>query len=405
MVTGSLRIGFVVALALVAGSAAAQLRPQYRYPEIARDDTSRAAIQLGDSPLYAAPMISAAIGQDSNVTNASSGERDTTYQLYGADLILDARSNRSVFVWDLSVARGIYNDSRNDNYTDSGSRMGYDIAFDTRNFVHLGWDYIRGHEGRGTTDRGLSLYPDKFFFNGVGGTYSYGATGAQGRIELYGSRGEKRYLNNPESTFASNRNLKEFGGVFYWRVAPKTYALVEGRGDGIHYLDTTSGLSSHETRLYIGATWEATAATTGTIKLGQLQKRFDQSGQKFQEFAYEAQIDWAPRPYSNFSFFAVRTPTESTGLGDFILSDIASAVWTHQWNSRFMTTAAVRYQRDRYQGFDRDDDTTTLGLKAYYKFRRWVTFGASYLYVTRDSSVSNFNFDRNIWLLSADLSL
>ena len=136
-----------------------------------------------------------------------------------------------------------------------------------------------------------------------------------------------------------------------------------------------------------------------------MQKRFDTSGQKFEEFAYEAQIDWSPRPYSSFSIFALRTPTESTGLGEFILSDIASFVWNHQWNSRFSTSAAIRYQRDRYQGFDRDDDTTTLGLKAYYKFRRWVTFGASWLHVNRDSSVNNFGYDRNIWLLSADLSL
>ncbi len=116
-------------------------------------------------------------------------------------------------------------------------------------------------------------------------------------------------------------------------------------------------------------------------------------------------IAWAPRTYSKFDFYATRTTTESTGLGDFLLSDIAGVSWNHSWTTYLYTTIDARYQKDRYEGADRSDKTYALGFRAGYRFRRWLTLGAEYTYTQRDSNTNFFDYDRNIILLTATASL
>ncbi len=56
---------------------------------------------------------------------------------------------------------------------------------------------------------------------------------------------------------------------------PKTSLLLEARHTELDYKYTASQLDSEELRYYIGATWDATAATSGTIKVGPVEKKFD----------------------------------------------------------------------------------------------------------------------------------
>src|SRR5690348_1342185 len=98
MVKKQIASGLGLALALFAGTAAAQLRPQYQFPEVVRDPSGPAAVQLGSSPLYMTPTASVQAGHDSNVTLAKEGSRESPVQIWGANAVLDAQSNRSVYL-------------------------------------------------------------------------------------------------------------------------------------------------------------------------------------------------------------------------------------------------------------------------------------------------------------------
>jgi len=393
------------AMTAIALPAAAQLRPQYRFPEIARAPSGAAAVQLGNLPVYATPTASIAYGHDSNVTNSQANQLDSPYANYNVDVVLDAQSTRSVYLGELYGTHGTYSDSSQDDFTDWGTRNGYDIAFTTRNFLHLNLDYIQGHEGRGTTDRPDQGSPDIFRLGRIGGLYAYGAPGAKGRVEVYGDHYERRYQNNRDSTQFSDRNTDNYGAVFYWRAMPKTYALFEYRETDIRYQQEGPHLSGKEHRYFVGATWDATAATSGTIKIGEFEKTFDSGRPSVRDPAWEASLDWSPRSYTNFSFYTIRTPVESTGVGDFIVTDTSGVVWNHQWSGIWSSSVGLGYQHARYEGADRNDNTFLSDLKVTYKFRRWLTFGGEYLYSKRDSSVQNLDYNRNIWLLSAIFSL
>ena len=400
----------VVALALMGAAApavaqTAYVRPAYQFPT-APTGPGPASVQVPNTPLYVTPYIGFAAGYDDNLFLTNGFEKSSPLYITSPGFKVDARSASGVFQFSYDAQLGRYSDSSADNYNDQQVRGQFDTAFDRRNFLRVGLDYVRGHDPRGSTDRPFGSEPDHYELTTPYATYAFGAPGAQGRIELYASEAQRRYLNNREITVESDRDNTEYGAAFFWRALPRTSALFEVRRTNIDYKSSSSLFSGDETRYYVGVTWEATAQTTGTIKIGRLERDFDNNTfPSFSGPSYEALITWLPRTYSRFDFFAARLTNESTGLGSFILTSVAGATWTHDWNSRVTTGLNLRYQKDEYQDFDRNDDTSALGLKVGYKFRRWLTLGAEYTYTHRNSNIPQFEYDKNLYFLTATLSM
>lgn len=408
MANKKLRIAVVTGVLTAAAVAHAQnvyVRPAYQFPAAPVTSSGPASMQMGDTPLYFTPYIGLAAGHDDNLFLSDTNQKSSSLYVVAPGLKLDARDANKVLQVSYQAQIGRYAQSEDDNYVDQFTRASYDMAFDRRNFLRLGVDYTRGHDPRGSTDRPIEGNPDKYRLSTPYINYAFGAPGAAGRLEAYYSDSVKRYLNNRSVTFSSDRNTNEYGGVFYWRVMPRTYVLAEARDTRIGYLNTASQLSGNEQRYYGGVSWEATAATTGTIKVGSLRKRFNSDLPSYSGTSWEALITWLPRTYSKFDFYAARFPTESTGLGSFILSTVTGVTWAHSWSSVLTTGVDLRYQKDDYQNFDRTDDTKALGLRVGYKFRRWLTLGAEYTYTKRDSNTQIYEYDKNLYLLTATASM
>jgi len=391
-------VGFAMGM-LVALSAQAQVRPAYEYP----DASLSSPHQLGNSPFFGRAYVGAGFGYDDNVLLTPDNKRSSNFWTLSPGATIDAHGPSTVFVAKYQAQIGRYSDSSQDDYEDQTLGAVLDWRLDRRNFLRLGLDAARAHEPRGSTDRPRSDEPDKYRLVVPGVTYSFGAPGAQGRIDLYASEAQRRYLNNEAFTKVSDRDTTEFGGAFYWRVAPKTYALFEARHTDISY-KIKSPSDSTENRLYAGVTWNATAATTGTLKVGRLERKLD-SGPSEADTSWEGLVTWLPRTYSRFDFYTSRQTNEPTGQGLYILSSVVGVLWTHNWNSVFTTGVNLRYQKDQYRGFDRHDENTLLGLKAGYKFRRWLTLGAEYTRSERDSTQPISNYDKNFYLLTATASM
>ena len=405
MTNHKLAISLATVAALAGASAQAQIRPTYQFPSGATSGTP--STQVGSTPIFFTPYLGVAVGHDDNVLLTRDNQRSSTYYNVSPGLKFDARDATKVFQLNAQTQIGRYVDSKEDNYVDHTVDAQFDAAFDRRNFLRLGLQYLRGHDPRNSTDRGIGPTPDKFRLTSPSATYAFGAPGAAGRIELYYTGTDRRYLNNRATTAAFDRTGQELGGAFYARLAPKTYFVVEARSNDFSYRQTGSLLNSDERRYFGGISWEATAATTGTIKVGRLEKRFDSNLPSFSSTAWEALVTWAPLTYSRFDFYAGRTTNEVTavGVGNFIVSDTAGVTWTHSWNSVLSTAVLARYQKDEYQGFERNDDVKSIGFKVGYRFRRWLTLGAEYTHTQRDSDRSLFEYDKNFYLLTATASM
>jgi hypothetical protein len=404
----NLRTAIAAALMMAAGASYAQttiVRGAYQFPAAPSSSSGPASVQLGDSPVYMTPYLGFAVGRDDNLFLSNGNEKASTVYITSPGFKLDARQGATVFQASYQGQVGRYSQSEDDDYVDHLVHGQFDAAFDRRNFLRLGVDYVRSHDPRGSTDRILSGHPDRYEQASPFATYALGAPGAEGRLEIYGSTLDKRYLNNRQTTAAGDRTNQEFGGAFYWRVMPKTYVLAEARQTQIHYKLPGSPLSADETRYYGGVTWEATAATTGTIKVGRLQRQFKSDEPKFSGTSWEALVTWTPLSYSKFDLYASRQSNESSGLGTFILSSLAGVTWTHAWSSVLTTGLDARYQKDEYQEFNRTDETKALGMKVGYRFRRWLTLGAEYTRTQRDSNTNRFEYDKNLYFLTATASM
>jgi hypothetical protein len=396
-------------LAWIYGAAAQQIpipiRPAYTYPVAPAAATSAVSVRVGDSPLFFTPYIGLAGGHDDNVLFTSANEKSSYLYLVSPGLRFDARDASRVFSLSYQGQYGVYTSSRDDDYEDHNVLASFDAIMAPRLYGRFDLLFQHGHDPRGLTDRPTQEHPDKYDFTRPGLTVAYGTPGARGRVEGYYSYGRKQYLNNRDVTAGSDRDIPEYGAAFYFRVMPATSLLAEVRRTDQRYWLSSSPLSSTEERYYAGVTWEATAATTGTIKVGTFRKNFESDLPDYSGTSWEGLITWLPRSYSRFDFYTARFPTESTGLGTFILSDATGVMWTHNWTSYISTGVNARYQRDKYQGFDRTDDVASIGLRVGYKFRRWLTLGGEYIYSKRDSNIDSFDYTKNLFLLTATASM
>lgn len=213
-------------------------------------------------------------------------------------------------------------------------------------------------------------------------------------VELSGIR----YLNNDQSARDFDRQDVRLLGR--WRFTPRLYAVADAGFASVDHLDPTNDLDRGEYDFLAGVGWAATAKTSGEIKLGILERDFDDPGRgEATDATYEGRLDWDPKPFSRFSFYARRDSLEdaSGGLGT-ILADTVGARWRHAFTERLDLDAGVELTRADYET-QREDDLLLFEVGLFYGLRRWLRVGGSYEYRMRDSSVPGFDFDDQRFLL------
>ncbi len=383
------------------------IKPTYEIPggEVTVDENAPRGIALQEGlSLY--PSLALSYGRDDNLFLANVNKRSSNVYSVAPGLKLQARSAASIYTLDYEGKSARYENSRADDYNDYHFGGTGEFVFSSRIGLRLGVDYDQGHDARGSTDRVGGEKPDLYRISGVSGLFAFGGNDARGRVELEAGSSNKRYKNNRTTTFASDRDTDNLAGRFFARVAPKTSLLVEARVDKLDYSSTTSVFDSKEYRYLVGVTWDATAATSGTVKVGQIRKEFTSASiRDFSGTGWDANVQWAPRTYSRLGLSTAKTFGESTGLGDFILTKRYGATWTHDWNSRLSTIANIGRAEDDFTNNVRSDSTDSIGFRVDYKVRRWLTIGGEFSNAERDSNISTFRYKKNIYTLSLAATL
>ena len=328
-------------------------------------------------------------------------------------VILGTQKGPSFYTAQYTLKAGRYHSSRNDDYVDHLFNIDTHTEFDHRNKLDINFDYEKLHENRGSgisdgTGR-VSKTPDEYRDTFLTGTYTYGGDTAIGRIKLNGSHLDRQYTNHRENTRVFDRNEDEIGATFFYRIMPKTFLLFEARYKDIEYDNTplrVSKLDGDETTFQAGVTWEATAKTTGTAKLGKTYKDFDASQYKDDDFtSWEVGAEWAPLTYSIFKIKSSSTPIASTGSSTFIKQQLLALSWHHAWSDRVKSKLGTRFINEEYIGSTRDDDLEYYWAGMEYQFRRGIAFGIDYTYKTRDSNRIGSDYSDNVFMLTAKIGL
>ncbi len=359
-------------------------------------------------PLTVYPGVDLAHGYNDNLFLRPTATSSSSYTIVSPYVRAEAKTGPHKFDFGLRIDSGRFHSSPADSYTDYALVGTGDMVFSGRAGLKLRAEHKRGHDPRGSTDRGFSAAPDEYDNTGIDGVFRYGAPGARGRIEVDAAAFARRYTNNRDTTAAADRDTAQAGGTFFWRVMPRTELLGQVGHRNIDYKLASSTLDSTETRYLVGVKWEATAATTGTAKFGHQTKKFDSAArQDFSGSSWDVGVRWSPLTYSVFDFVTSKQTGESTGVGDTVVGTNYGVTWSHAWSSRLRTQALASLRNDAFQGagITRKDDTGSFGLKVAYDFRRWLKLGAEYTHTERDSNDNTFNYKRNLLLFTVGATL
>jgi hypothetical protein len=197
----------------------------------------------------------------------------------------------------------------------------------------------------------------------------------------------------------------------FWRIAPRTDALLETRFidndyDRTNDSNPAGGFDSNETDFLLGMAWEAGGRTTGKIKLGLYNRDYDSGARKDDEgFLWEVGVSYALRSYSTLELQTRRFYQETTGFGDGINTREMSLGWNHSWNQRATTGLSLVYSNEDYEGAIRKDDTYIAEARYDYGLRRWAELAVGYRWEDRDSDINSFSYTGNVFFLEANLSM
>lgn len=393
--------------------------PVYAAPE----DTGSALVY---GPLTVSPRLRTEVAYDDNIFTSAEGVQGS--RVTRVSPTVDARialpDKRYSLSYEGEVGR--YAASSADNYDDHRFSGDAELALARRHKVKLEGDYSLQHQSRGSgltqgfdPETGISQgfdpdgdsvdEPDRLNVAQMGGEYHYGAPRADGRLKFAAGLRDTAFQNHRSRTRYRDYDLHYGSATYYHRVLPATELLFEVSTAEIDYDVDYPGdpsLNSSEIRYLVGATWDITDITTGTVKLGQVRKDFaDDAREDFSGFDWEANVTWSPRSYSQFQLMAAREEEETYGEGDFIDAMRYSLSWSHGWTDVLETRLRASYLDESYHGVERDQHTMDYGVALIYQWRRWLALELGADFSDSDSNIDWLMYDRNVIRVGATLSL
>ncbi len=374
-------------------------------PTMLTAPTGNAAPFKTESGIYLYPSVFLGMGHNDNLQTSSTNQISSNLVNFAPQLVAEMKNKGDRFTALASLNNVNYASSSADNTTNSEVQLAGDHYFTARARGAWSVGQVRNTDVRGANNRAVSADPDRWTSNNVEGRFVYGAAEAQGRIEVDLGNQDKTYTNNRVNTAVADVSVGSFASRLFYRVGSRSLALLEYRNAKANYASSLSSDSNTEQRYYAGLTWDATAATTGIVKVGRLTKDFTAAREGYSGGSWEASVRWSPLSYSVFELQTSRSTADSSGFGTYSLNTGTNLTWNHKWNQSFTTRAALGLLNTDFGGTTRSDNTTTYALTADYALRRWLTVGVDFARTDNSSNVATSEYKRNVTMLTLNATL
>lgn len=397
-----------------------------------------AALLLGKSFAANAEVsfnVGASTSYDDNVYKMEKSKASTwiTKVNPGVEWAVDAGSVAYSVAADAETAT--YSDTTigSDRYTDFSVSGTAGLKLDSRNQLDFGAEVVSGHDNRGegrtdvggVTDAGSAAGvindPDEWMREKVSGKYTFGAKDAAARVVVSASLEDKEYKNhgdNPviagsgDGTDNLNGKTGELKATGYMKVMPKTSVLVEYRGRRVDYDQTAhlvgSGFNGKsrdntETKYFVGAEWNATAQTTGSVRLGRQDHSPDSSYfSDFNSTVWEAFVSWRPVKSTTVSLKTNRDISDSATALTYTDNKKYSFSAAQVWSDVSKSELTVDKVDADFDGITREDETKAYQFKHTYSVESWIDVNGSFRHENRSSNGVNLDYSRNIYMVGVE---
>lgn len=381
------------------------------------------SIRVSDGVMFT-PTLELEHGHDDNIHATKKSRKSSWVTVVEPTFTLGLDRAKSAYQLKYRMSSKNYHSDNDSSHIDHHITADTGFEFNSRNRLLLKAGY---HKLESSSSDNVSapgdFKNDKWNTKNIGGVYTFGAQTARTQVDFGANYEELRYDNNRNDASGmrlnkdSERDATSGRITGYYAIAPKTKLLLEGRYTDYDY-KSNSDRDSKNKALLAGVTWEATAKTTGTVKIGREKKDYKKSAYSDKSMGmWEAGVDWAPLTYSTFSLKTRRGFDEGTTGVDFdgldeidhVTSSIKTADtslgWKHYWMDRLYSEAEYRHVDRKYQNVNRTDKIDQYGLGLTYEARRWLDIGIGFKHRENDSDLDSRSYKRNIYALTFNASL
>ena len=372
-----------------------------------------AGIKVGG--LTVIPGLGLALGSDDNVYLTNLRRQSSTLEVLSPAAKVIAHDRDNIYSLSYRADLGRYSSASGDNYNDQTISGDADIHISPRASLKVDPELVWSHDPIGTTygyvTPGVALQTaaNKWRNAGVKGVFSYGSENAKGKVEVEGAYHSIKYLNNRVITVAYDKAVADAGATFFYRVRPKTSLLFQAKEEKISYANPALSIVPNSTQQYymVGAKWEATAKTTGDLRVGRINKNYDASATPLPNFSgtgWTGNIGWNPETYSRVNLILSKQPEETTLPGsNYILTTSSTLGWDYDLSSRLTSHASYNQYLENFGGIGLHTRANNYALGVSYKMRRWLTTGLSWTNTSKSVDQQIYNaliYNRNVFMLT-----
>ena len=370
------------------------------------------------------PVVKAGIGYDDNVykegeaNNPLKEKGSMIYTLTPAVEFM-IESGASYYLLNLEAENKSFASENDHDFTDYGADLDLNHEFNSRNRLNLKGGYgVRHDQGLaagGDSDR----TPPEYKQQTAGFNYGFGAMEAMARVDVFADYDAKDYVKVGRQTTDSgeDRKSKSFGATGYYKLMPKTDLLLEARQRNLSY-DNVDDAGFKVTSLLVGLSWDATAKTSGSVKVGHRNRKSDVDNVDDEDYTgWEAGLIFQPFDHSTIMLNTGRDyglESENPADASFTKGSNASIMWNHSWTSRVSTDLGFTYTDDDIQnaaGTTYKERTVKTGtLSVNWSVMRNLTVGLNLENTRRDEKakqvgVSEDSYTSNAYMLTVEYAM
>lgn len=166
-------------------------------------------------------------------------------------------------------------------------------------------------------------------------------------------------------------------------------------------IDVENGNDATSDNFNVGLRGELLPKLVGNFKVGYNQ--YDSDSRDTASLSLDADFSWAVSSKISHKINISRDfDASATGTGT--LESEIQGTTTYFLNNKISISGRIGYKIRDYLVSDREDDLLSLGVNGSYKINRNWSANAGYVFSKNDSTVATFNYDNNIFSLSALLT-
>jgi hypothetical protein len=199
----------------------------------------------------------------------------------------------------------------------------------------------------------------------------------------------------------------------FFHVLPKTSLFFQYKFTDVNYDSHNTGntlsIDSTENSYLLGARWNVTDKTTGTVKAGYHDKKFDlDSIHKAHIMNVEVNANYKMTAKTTISLTGKSEISETDqDLAYYVESNNVLAVYQHALTDKLTAYLSLYYNHEDYGKLDRTDHTFDISPSLSYVYKKWLSLNVAYTFENADStgSAAVEDYKSNTVLVSASASL